>query len=265
LNAAERRLKAGDLAPADVAKVQVDFERAQNDARGAQADLARAQIALAYLLALEAEARELRAVETWPALERADAAAAEDAIDARWRATSSRARRPISTPRPSASSASRARSSARRTAARRPPSSRSAAAPSRFSRCWTPAGRCAPYDSKRSARAPTTPKHSAPGAPRRRACNRRTRDDAPRAYRTRACPGRVRPEGAGAAAAVHGRAAQRRHLRGRQSAGRLDQLGADRAAPRHGAALQRPPGMERGPHGARLRALWRTRELDRGA
>ena len=83
LNAAERRLKAGDLAPADVAKVQVDYERAQNDARGAQADLARAQIALAYLLALEAEARELRAVETWPALERADAAAAEDAIDAR--------------------------------------------------------------------------------------------------------------------------------------------------------------------------------------
>src|SRR5438309_1866424 len=58
LNAAERRLKAGDLAPADVAKVQVDFERAQNDARGAQADLARAQIALAYLLALEAEGVE---------------------------------------------------------------------------------------------------------------------------------------------------------------------------------------------------------------
>ena len=83
LAAAERRLKAGDLAPADVAKVQVDYERAQNDARSAQADLARAQLTLAYLLALEAEARELRAVEAWPALERADAAALEEAIDAR--------------------------------------------------------------------------------------------------------------------------------------------------------------------------------------
>jgi cobalt-zinc-cadmium efflux system outer membrane protein len=83
LAAAERRLKAGDLAPADVAKVQVDYERAQNDARGAQAELVRAQITLAYLLALEAEARELRAVEGWPALQRADAAAVEEALDAR--------------------------------------------------------------------------------------------------------------------------------------------------------------------------------------
>jgi outer membrane protein, heavy metal efflux system len=83
LSAAERRLKAGDLAPADVAKVQVDYERAQIDARSAQAELTRAQIALAYLLALETEARELRAVQAWPALERADAAAVEDAIDAR--------------------------------------------------------------------------------------------------------------------------------------------------------------------------------------
>jgi cobalt-zinc-cadmium efflux system outer membrane protein len=83
LAAAERRLKAGDLAPADVAKVQVDYERAQNDARGAQAELARAQIGLAYLLALEAEARDLRAVEAWPPLERADAATVEEAIDAR--------------------------------------------------------------------------------------------------------------------------------------------------------------------------------------
>src|SRR5438045_3423002 len=46
LAAAERRLKAGDLAPADVAKVQVDYERAQGDARAAQAELARARLAL---------------------------------------------------------------------------------------------------------------------------------------------------------------------------------------------------------------------------
>src|SRR3954467_8797334 len=82
LSAAERRLKAGDLAPADVAKVQVDYERAQIDARSARAELTRAQIALAYLLALETEARELRAVQAWPALERADAAVVEEAIDA---------------------------------------------------------------------------------------------------------------------------------------------------------------------------------------
>jgi cobalt-zinc-cadmium efflux system outer membrane protein len=92
LGAAERRLKAGDLAPADVAKVQVDYERAQNDARAAQADLARAQIALGYLLALEAEALELRATDPWPALEGADAAAVEQAIDARPDVAAARAR-----------------------------------------------------------------------------------------------------------------------------------------------------------------------------
>ena len=83
LNAAQRRLKAGDLAPADVAKVQVDYERAQNDARAARAELARAQIALGFLIAAERDALELRAVDPWPALERADAAAVEQAIDAR--------------------------------------------------------------------------------------------------------------------------------------------------------------------------------------
>jgi cobalt-zinc-cadmium efflux system outer membrane protein len=83
LGAAQRRLKAGDLAPADVAKVQVDHERAQNDARGAQADFARAQIALGYLIGAEREAPELRAADPWPAAERADAAALEQAIEAR--------------------------------------------------------------------------------------------------------------------------------------------------------------------------------------
>jgi cobalt-zinc-cadmium efflux system outer membrane protein len=92
LRAAERRLQAGDLAPADVAKVQVDYERAQNDARAAQAELARAQLALAYLLALEAEALELRASDPWPTLERADAVAIEQAVDARPDVAAARAR-----------------------------------------------------------------------------------------------------------------------------------------------------------------------------
>jgi hypothetical protein len=83
LDAAQRRLRAGDLAPADVAKVQVDYERSQNDARAARADVARAQLALGYLVGLEAEALQLRAADSWPAPERADAAALEQAIGAR--------------------------------------------------------------------------------------------------------------------------------------------------------------------------------------
>jgi len=83
LSAAQRRLKAGDLAPADVAKVQVDYERSQNDARVAQAEFARAQIALAYLIGAERDAPELRATDAWPALVRADMIAVEQAIEAR--------------------------------------------------------------------------------------------------------------------------------------------------------------------------------------
>ena len=83
LSAAQRRLKAGDLAPADVAKVQVDYERSQNDARVAQADFARAQLALAYLIGAERDAPELRATDAWPMPVRADMVAVEQAIEAR--------------------------------------------------------------------------------------------------------------------------------------------------------------------------------------
>jgi cobalt-zinc-cadmium efflux system outer membrane protein len=78
--AAQARLKAGDLAAAEVAKVQVDHERAQNDARAAQADLARARIALGYLIGEDRGADEMRAVDPWPSPERPDAAAVERAI-----------------------------------------------------------------------------------------------------------------------------------------------------------------------------------------
>src|SRR3989475_220109 len=83
LAAAQARLKARDLAPADVAKVQVDYERAQNEARGVRAELVRAQFALGYMIGAEAGAGELRATDPWPAAERADPAALEQAIDAR--------------------------------------------------------------------------------------------------------------------------------------------------------------------------------------
>ena len=67
LRAAQRRLKAGDLAPAEVAKIQVDHERAQNEARAAGAELARARFALAFLIGAEAAAGALRAADPWPA------------------------------------------------------------------------------------------------------------------------------------------------------------------------------------------------------
>ena len=70
LAAAQARLKAGDLAAADVAKVQVDYERAQNDARAAQSDLSRSRLALAYLVGEARGADELRASDAWPAIEK---------------------------------------------------------------------------------------------------------------------------------------------------------------------------------------------------
>jgi cobalt-zinc-cadmium efflux system outer membrane protein len=83
LEAAQTRLKAGDLAAADVAKVEVDQGRAQNDARAARADLARAQLALAYLIGEEAAAAGLAAADDWPAPQRADAAVLAEAVEAR--------------------------------------------------------------------------------------------------------------------------------------------------------------------------------------
>ena len=79
--AAQARLKAGDLAAADVAKVQVDHERAQNDFRVAQADLVRARIALGYMIGDERNAAELRAADPWPARVRPEPADVERAID----------------------------------------------------------------------------------------------------------------------------------------------------------------------------------------
>src|SRR5207245_1849965 len=66
--AAELRLKAGDIATADVARLRVDALRAQNDARAAEADRSRAQLALAYLIGAEAQAMKIRAAAPWPRL-----------------------------------------------------------------------------------------------------------------------------------------------------------------------------------------------------
>lgn len=78
--AAQTRLKAGDLAAADVARVQVDSERAQNDLRVAEGELSRARIALAYLLADEASAPTLRAIDPWPGVPAVETATVPQAV-----------------------------------------------------------------------------------------------------------------------------------------------------------------------------------------
>ncbi|MEO1766882.1 TolC family protein [Thiobacter aerophilum] len=69
VDAAEKRLRAGDVAPTDVARIHIDAVRAGNDLAEAEAQLFQAQSALAYLLGAEAVASRLQAVDDWPALE----------------------------------------------------------------------------------------------------------------------------------------------------------------------------------------------------
>ncbi len=92
LQAAQLRLKAGDLATADVARVQVDAERAQNDLRAARADVARSQLSLGFMIGEEAGAAFLRAVDPWPGIERADALALARAVESRPDVLAARAR-----------------------------------------------------------------------------------------------------------------------------------------------------------------------------
>jgi outer membrane protein, heavy metal efflux system len=68
VRAAELRLKAGDIAMADVARLRVDALRAQNDARAAEADQRRAQLVLAYMIGAERGAIAIRAVDPWPSV-----------------------------------------------------------------------------------------------------------------------------------------------------------------------------------------------------
>ena len=68
IDAVERRLKAGDIAASDVARIRVDALRARNDARTAQAERQKAQTALAYVIGAERDAARIKAVDNWPEL-----------------------------------------------------------------------------------------------------------------------------------------------------------------------------------------------------
>jgi len=78
MQAAELRLKAGDIAAADVSRLRVDALRAANDARVAAADRRRAQLALGYLIGAEAQSLDIRAADPWPAAAVAEAGGITD-------------------------------------------------------------------------------------------------------------------------------------------------------------------------------------------
>ncbi|MBZ0093381.1 MAG: TolC family protein [Sulfuricellaceae bacterium] len=69
LAAAQKRLKAGDIASADVARLQVDALRARNDTAQAEADRANARQALAMVLGRIADAAQITLADSWPALQ----------------------------------------------------------------------------------------------------------------------------------------------------------------------------------------------------
>lgn len=66
---AEKRLKVGDIAPVELARLSVDRARADNEVRQARHELEQARQALGYLIGRQAEAADLVAGDAWPASE----------------------------------------------------------------------------------------------------------------------------------------------------------------------------------------------------
>ena len=66
VQASTLRLKAGDIAVADLARIQVDAARAEGDLRQARVDRGHAQLALAAMLGIEAQATAIHAADPWP-------------------------------------------------------------------------------------------------------------------------------------------------------------------------------------------------------
>ena len=78
--ASEKRLKAGDIAAVDFAKLHIDTLRAENDARSAMTDREKAQYGLAVLIGRELTAPTLACADEWPALAETTASM-QDAAD----------------------------------------------------------------------------------------------------------------------------------------------------------------------------------------
>jgi cobalt-zinc-cadmium efflux system outer membrane protein len=66
IEAAERRVQAGDLSRADLARLTVDALRARNEAEQGRLERERAQVALGYVIGAEADARSIEAADPWP-------------------------------------------------------------------------------------------------------------------------------------------------------------------------------------------------------
>ncbi len=82
LAALERRLKAGDISPADVTRLRVEALKSRNDVRQTEADLEKARLTLAYLIGAETDpqSRSIVATDSWPAFVSPDAMAPTDEI-----------------------------------------------------------------------------------------------------------------------------------------------------------------------------------------
>ena len=75
LKAAELRLKAGDIAASDVARIKVDALRVINDLRQATANHKKAQANIAYLLGKENEYDKIIATDYWPGIDQTNPSA----------------------------------------------------------------------------------------------------------------------------------------------------------------------------------------------
>ena len=100
LNSGRLRLKAGDISQVELARLQIDKSRADNEARQTQAELEQAQVALAYLIGRERDAAQLVAADNWPPLgdnplKRSDLEQRPDIAAARLRVTAAEAARDL--------------------------------------------------------------------------------------------------------------------------------------------------------------------------
>lgn len=66
IKASELRLRAGDISSTDLARLQVESYRTDNDARQARSEREKAQYALAYLVGEERQAAQIHAAGPWP-------------------------------------------------------------------------------------------------------------------------------------------------------------------------------------------------------